>query len=189
MKSFVFIIKTFGFSVSVIVLLFFGYHFVLANIPSEDNLSIQIVDETAEKLKTKISNLHLCGWGGQQISAQVVYMGFQINHEIDLNSGRDLILQITNTYIDAFNSNKKFRPFIREYPFTIKNLHIDIYFSTPTRGNISDGKISIISINRGIIKYKGGNPDDRLPDGGSRHMTIHEESYEEAMHALSGSPI
>ncbi len=125
-----------------------GYHS-----PRYVKLADRITEQTARKLQ-KQKNLCLVGTGGQMMDdIQVMDMSFFYYQEVDLKTGRELIVNAINEYLLAINSNKEVRPYLHEYPFTAKNVEIRIFLYKPDRSNLPPSIAEIYSI------FSGGRLD------------------------------
>jgi hypothetical protein len=167
------------FNVRVILFMFsllfacsaFGYQS-----PRYVKLAHEITAQTAKELKAE-KNLYLVGTGGQMMDdIQMMAMSFYYYHEVDLKTGRELIVYAINKYLLAINTNKEIRPSLHEYPFTAKNVEIRIFIYNPDRSELSPEKIYYITSYNGMIKY--------YTRANSRKV-ICEESYEKALQEIS----
>lgn len=138
-----------------------------------------ITDKTAKKLKEQ-KRLYLVGTGGKMMGdIQAMDMGFFFYQEVDLKEARNLIVYVINEYLFEINNHEEIRPFLHEYPFTAKNVEIDIWVKASDGTRPSQGKIYYISASNGIINYY-----IRLPEEQSR-KSICEETYEEALQIIN----
>ena len=147
--------------------------------PRYVKLAHEITEKSAKKLKAQ-KNLVLIGTGGQMMhDIQMMAMSFHFYQEVDLRTGRELIIYAINEYLSAINSNEEVRPYLNNYPFTPKNIEIRIWIYKPDRTHASLDKIYYISALNGILTYYLD-----LPETYSR-QAICEETYEEAERAVS----
>ena len=136
-----------------------------------EKIADSITEKTAKELKVQ-KNLCLVGTGGQMMhDIQMMAMSFFYYQEVDLKTARELIVYAIDKYLDEINSNKEIRPYLHEYPFTVKNVEIRIWVYNPDRSELPLEKIyCITSLNGKLRYYVRSNP----------HQAIYEETYEEA---------
>lgn len=147
--------------------------------PDYEKIADKITEKTAKKLKNQ-KNLVLIGTGGKMMNdIQAMDMSFNFYQEMDLKSSRELIIYVINEYLSAINSNNEVRPYLHEYPFTAKNIEIDIWFFQPDGTDLPLDKIYYVSAIDGILTYYLD-----LPETHSR-KAINKETYEEALRAIS----
>jgi len=141
-----------------------------------EKIADKITDKTGKKLKAQ-KNLYLAGTGGQMMDdIQMMAMSFDYYQEVDLKTARKLIVYATNEYLSAINNNTEIRPYLHEYPFTAKNIEVNIFIYKPDKSKLSPEKIYCIDCMKGRIEYYVRlNPRE----------AIYEESYEEALQAIS----
>jgi hypothetical protein len=133
-----------------------------------DKLTIQ----TATTLKEK-KNLFLIGIGGRMMhDIQMMGITFTYYQEIDLSSARELIVYAVSKYLYDINSSQEIRPYLHEYPFTVKNVEIMILVYGPDRLELLEEKIYCIKAREGKLRYYTRLDHDN---------PIHEESFEEAV--------
>lgn len=149
----------------------FGYQ-----APRYVKLSHEITEKTAKELKEQ-KNLYLIGTGGQMMDdIQMMSMSFVYYQEVDLKTGRELIVHVINEYLLAINNNKEVRSYLHEHPFTAKNIEIRIFVYNPDRSELPLEKIYCIECINGVLEYyTRSNP----------RQAIYEETYEQASRAIS----
>ena len=167
------------FSIGVILSMFsllFGCSSFGYQSPRYVKLAHEITEKTAKELKAQ-KNLYLAGTGGQMTDdIQMMAMSFDYYQEVDLKTGRELIIYVINEYLSSINSNKEIRPYLHEYPFTAKNVEIRIFVYNPDRSELPLEKIYCIECINGELEYYArSNP----------RQAIYEETYEEALQAIS----
>lgn len=147
--------------------------------PRYVKLAHEITEKTAKKLKAQ-KNLYLAGTGGQMMNdIQMMMMGFDLYEVIDIETARQLLVDSVQEYLSAINSNEEIRPYLHNYPFTAKNVEIVIYIYNPDGSQVPLDKITIAAANQGRVVYYVDDPQKHTI------KTIHEETYEEALHELA----
>ena len=93
---------------------------------------------------------------------------------------RELLIKTAQELLNQVNENKEIQEFIKEPPFTIKNIQIIIYNHDKNGRSLRDPEISNAQILQGIVIYRTIDPEDSF-----KYKNEYEESYEEALKALS----
>jgi hypothetical protein len=93
---------------------------------------------------------------------------------------RELLINISQELLDQINRNKELQEFIKEPPFTIKNVQIIIYNHDKDGKEIYDPNISGAQIAQGVLTFRTVDKSDTF-----RFKNQFEESYDEALKALS----
>ena len=101
-------------------------------------------------------------------------MGFQYYGEKSVDEARELLVYSVECYLTAINENEEIRPYLHNYPFTSKNVEVDIYFRKIDGHTVPIGEINVASSNQGLVTYFIDNPE------GTALQEYHEESFEEA---------
>ncbi|MBI3259664.1 MAG: hypothetical protein HYZ54_09350 [Ignavibacteriae bacterium] len=143
----------------------------------------KITANVAKKLKEE-HDLHLVGIGGRMMySVEMMSMRFDYYHQITLEEARKLLVIAIKEYLSAINSDEKIRPYLKEYPFTAKNVEIGIFILQSNGSKVPPDKIYYISNMDDILSYYIAKQN-----GFSTRTAICEESYEEALQLL-GEPL
>ena len=137
----------------------------------------KITIQTGQKLRDE-KELYLIGTGGQMMDdIKMMYMGFQYFKPVNLGNGRDLLVYSIQLYLNEINKNEKVRPYLHEYPFTPKNIEIDIWIRNADGSKVASDRIRHVHIADGILSYHMDGIDEYS------RKTVHEETYEEALKA------
>jgi hypothetical protein len=78
------------------------------------------------------------------------------------------------------NENNEIQNFLKEPPFTIRNVEIIIYNHDKQGRSLSDPEISMARISQSILIYRTIDPQDFF-----KYKNEYEESYDEALNASS----
>lgn len=110
------------------------------------DIAREIRGKIGKKL-TKKHHMDLIGVGGGMMgSVYMIGLGFQIHHPMDRNEARERIVDCVEELLKAINENEEIRPFLRDYPFTTKNVQVSIYIDHPDGRPIFDPDIEIVSV-------------------------------------------
>lgn len=81
----------------------------------------------------------------------------RVKEPLTVEEARKLILPIAIEYLKAFNSNEEIRPYLLNYPFNSKNLHIAVFFNDLQGYEYWYPDLSVVSVSHGNILYYGFN--------------------------------
>ncbi|MES2200189.1 MAG: hypothetical protein V4489_08490, partial [Chlamydiota bacterium] len=138
-----------------------------------------VINKTIKKL-AKEKNLRVMGIGGGMLGdIYKMSISFQLFHLADQMEARQLLVDAVSTYLQEINSNKTIRPYLHDYPFTAKNVQINIWIQNSDRSDVSSDQISYIIAMDGILEYS----IPREP-GVYKRNVFHEETYAEAVKIL-----
>lgn len=121
------------------------------------------------------------GKGGDPGKYLGMYVAFQSNKPILKDEARRLILSISEEFLKKINENEEIRPQLQNFPFTIKNIEVAIFFTNPDGTDAKDPYIGVVGNTEGKIRYKTNDPDKEYG-----YKTWEEETYEEAVAIVEG---
>ena len=147
--------------------------------PDYEKIADKITVKTAKKLEEE-KGLILIGIGGRMMhDIQMMMMGFNYYHEVDIDNARHLLVDSVEEYLSAINASEEVRPYLHEYPFTAQNIEINIYFYKPDKHEVPLGKIMIAAAEKGKLIYYIDEPETYAL------KRICEEPYEDALKAVN----
>jgi hypothetical protein len=167
----------------ITLLIFTG--FVMKNkeyhLSQGEQLVNSILAKTAKIIKDKY-DLKPCGEGAAMPGGpiQELTLCFTTKYPYTKEKLRELIIKTAQELLNQVNENKEIQEFIKEPPFTIKNIQIIIYNHDKNGRSLRDPEISNAQILQGIVSYSTIDPEDSF-----KYKNEYEESYEEALKALS----
>ncbi|MES2344556.1 MAG: hypothetical protein V4494_01265 [Chlamydiota bacterium] len=142
-----------------------------------NKLANQISSDFSKKMEKKFGfKLYGLGGGGD-CDLNTFSLHFQCPMILDLCEARNLIIEITQNFLDIVNSDKNIKPYLRVYPFTVNNLDFIIGFTIKNTYPI-EGKIAFIGFNNGKINYATYDHEKKIL------KTIFRETYDEALNAV-----
>lgn len=149
-------------------------------IPKHALISKQITTHVAQKLLAE-KNLHLIGSGGQMMEeVKILRMKFDYPEEVDLSAARSLITSAIECYLNEINQNQEIRKYLKNYPFTARNIQIGIYIHKPDGSDVHKDKLYYISAINGILYYYINDPKNQS------RIIFHQETYAEALKTTLG---
>jgi hypothetical protein len=127
-------------------------------------------------------NLKPCGEGASMPGGpiQKLALCFDTKYPYTKEQLRELLIKAAQELLNQVNENREIQEFIKEPPFTIKNIQIIIYNHDKNGRSLRDPEISNAQILQGILSYSTIDPEDSF-----KYKNEYEESYEEALKALS----
>jgi hypothetical protein len=169
---------------SIFLLIFTG--FVMQNkqqyYPSRgEQLANSILANTAKIIKDKYL-LQPCGEGAAMPGGpiQELTLCFDTKFPHTKEQLRELLIKVANELLDQVNQNNEIQGFIKEKPFTIKNIEIVIYNHDREGRSVNDPEISVAEISHAKLVYRTIDPKDSF-----KYKNRFEEGYEEALKALN----
>lgn len=144
-----------------------------------EKLANEITDKTAKKLHDE-KGLILVGTGGRMMDdIKMMMMSFEFRKVVNIEMARELLVNVIEEYLSEINADKKIRPYLHDYPFTAKNLEIEIVFRNPDGSKVASGKINVASADEGKIFYFVDYPEKHTL------KILYEETYDQAIQAIS----
>ena len=157
---------------------------LICNPPSqEEKIAYEIVKDLTHNWKTRYG-LNFSGWGGTRDDSKrkTIEIWLITRKVLSKDEGRILLLECIEEALLAFNSCSKYREFMADYPFTGKNMHIDIVVQPQKGLTASYPDICMFGYYNGKLVFLTKSPDK--PFG---FHTQEEEAHEEAVTAPSKS--
>jgi len=133
-----------------------------SNSSPADKLTNQLIRRVSQKL-SKIYNLKLSAIGGGQdkegvwlITAMYDLYGKPLN----VKQARIIIVNMVEEYLNEVNNDEKLRPYLKNYPFTIMNLNLDIITYKNDQTDYFDPDLDTISTIKMNIDYTTRDPNN-----------------------------
>ncbi|MBX9838517.1 MAG: hypothetical protein K2X69_09420 [Silvanigrellaceae bacterium] len=169
-----------------LIFLFFSFFLISCtyNIQESDpnekqNLANSVRRSAAFKIKEEKS-LIPCGTGGQMMNdIQMLALSFFYYTPLTMEKARELVIYAAQKLANEINNEPKIHPHLYQYPFSPTHTEIYIFVQNKKNSKIPADYISVVSLSRGIVEYDIKDPQTR------RLITIHRETYQEALEKLS----
>jgi hypothetical protein len=113
---------------------------------------------------------------------QKVALCFDTSYPYSKEKLRELLINSAHELLNQVQKNKEIQKFIKEPPFTIKNVQIIIYNHDKDGRELRDPEISVAEISQGGLNYQTIDPQDSF-----KYKIDFSETYEEALKILEGS--
>ncbi len=146
-----------------------------------EQLANTILNKTAKIIKDKY-NLKPSGEGAAMPGGPIkgLTLCFDTKYPYTKEQLREIIIKTAQELLDQVNENKEIQEFIKEPPFSIRNVEIIIYNHDKEGREVYAPGIATAQISRGILTYRTVDSADTF-----KFKQQFEESYEEALKALS----
>ena len=135
--------------------------------------------KTAKIIKEKYP-LNPCGSGAAMPGGpiQELILCFDTKYPLTKEQLRELLIKTGTELVNQVNENQEIQPFLKEPPFTIKNVQIIIYNHDKEGRSLVDPHISNAQIVQGIFTYSTIDSEDTF-----KYKSESTETYEEALQA------
>jgi len=165
------------------------YYSYERQIPDCQQIADKLTEKTARQLQEQKNlssewpgGLFLVGKGGRRTNdIQAMHMNFGFSELVDLKAARELIVCSISEYLKNINTSKEIKPYLKEYPFTAKNVEMDIQIRKPGGSRIPLNEIHHISAIDGILTYYLDFPET------CSRQNFFKETYEEALQSISSN--
>jgi hypothetical protein len=167
--------------VIAIIPLAFSFNFFNKSKPRD---YADIAREIRGKVGNKLAKKHQMDFigvgGGMMGSVYMLGLSFQIHHPLDRNEARERIIDCVEELLTAINSNEEIRSFLKDYPFTTKNVRIAIFSISKNGQPAFDPFITVVSFDQSdYITFRTKEPN-KIP-----YKHRHKELYSDAMVMLN----
>ena len=123
------------------------------------------------------------GGGGGAGPDGIRLMSLSLNRvdrgSLNEEEARKLIIECVDDFLKAVNNNEQLRPFLRDYPFTAKNIELDIYNIDKNQELFQFPSIAIVANFEGKIGFLTEDPSTK-----HGYHTKKYETYDEAVALL-----
>ncbi len=121
-----------------------------------------------------------CGGSGGSMPYDVekISVSLDANQSATVDQARELVVKLTERFVQIINAHEKIRPFLREYPFPSSRARVMISFSVSKKkiNPSSDNEVELVFHAKKRIYYQAHNYDNPFLG-----KDIKDEPYEEAL--------
>lgn len=126
----------------------------------------------------KSQDFDLIGTGGATAGdIKELFLDYWSHRLVDLCEARILYVNTVEGFIKLVNENKEIRPYLHDFPFTIKNTEISLGFVDEKNCHVKNKKIAFVFEVHGNIHYCISSKDTLV--------TVHVEPYEKALRIVN----
>lgn len=150
--------------------------------PSKGEQLVNATLASAAKIIKEKYDIKPCGSGAAMPGGpiQELTLCFDTKHPYTTGQLRELLIKSAKELLNKIIENNEIQEFLKERPFTIKNVEIIIYNHDENGRGLCDPEISTARISKAVLIYRTVDPQDSF-----KYKNEYEESYEEALKALS----
>jgi len=147
----------------------------------EEELAFQIRSKVAHKLVAKY-DMKMIGFSAAMPEGVINNLGllFQVFRVLTIEEAREILVDGVQEFLSEINSNEEIRPYLKVYPFTPKNITIDVYVSGSKGEDVYDPNIEAAIVSRGKLWYATKDKNQKYG-----YKSEYEESFEEAVKLVS----
>ncbi|NGX36948.1 MAG: hypothetical protein K1000chlam2_00094 [Chlamydiae bacterium] len=145
-----------------------------SEIPEPDLTVHQIMDDTIEILQKKY-NIHPCGIG-MNGKFEYLEISFEVRRPLEKDEAREMLFDCADEFLKKINSNEKIRPYLKNYPFDLKNVGIVFFIKNIDRRDLFDPNISVSLTHHSGVVYFTNDPENTF-----RYKKTYKETHEEAL--------
>jgi len=144
---------------------------------------VNITLSNSSKLIKQKYNIDPCGSGAAMPGGpiQVLTLAFTTKGPYNQDELRKLLLSSSNDLVNQVTQNSEMQQYLKNPPFTIKNVQIIIYNHDKNGGSVYDPEILTAGISNGFLTYRTIESDKNF-----RMKNQYKESYEEALQMSRG---
>ncbi len=164
-----------------IILIFIFSSFLGNSFSPKRKIAFQITSELSKKFKDNYG-LDFLGISEAAKNNKYSTIGLELrsNKILSKEEGRVLLLACANDALTSFNSKPLFRQYMDNYPFTHKNIIINIYAQPQKNGaDVYYPDIAVFSFYGEKLRFKTNSPKNPY-----EYFTEERETYDEAVEAL-----
>jgi hypothetical protein len=146
-----------------------------------EQLVNSVLANTAKIIKDKY-NLKPCGAGAAMPGGpiQELVLCCDTKYPNSKEKLRELLIKLADELLNQVKENEEIQKYLKEPPFSIKNIQIIIYNHDKEGRQVYEPGIATAQISRGVLTCRTVDSSDTL-----QFKQQFEESYEEALKALS----
>lgn len=146
-------------------------------VPADYVVRADKITEEVKALLSKRYKMQVVGiTGGMADCVNVLGLSFQINGPIPKNVLREMLVDCVEEFLVPINADEKLRPFLKNYPFTAKEIDIAIFIKDKNGNRLYDPEISVASAHYGKVYFNTVDKNNTM-NGYKEWM---EEDYETA---------
>ena len=137
----------------------------------------QIVDTFVREMENEFGLLCIGEGGSMPYDIQEISLRFKAYQKATVEEARELLVMVTERFIQIVNAHQKIAPYLREYPATPAIADIAISFCKNNHYPYMDGSVAhALTVNNKIF-YKKQDPDSQK----YKLKALYEEPYEKAL--------
>lgn len=172
----------------LLIIVFLFIYIAYINQPDERNAlkHKMIYKFSKEQLKNRNLRLYAMGSGSSKVKDKfdTLITYFNTSDELTIDTGRKLLMEVTNEFLEIINNDKELEKFLYPQPLSINGIKIalsvsDLFngYKYYPKGITLENNVTYVFLDEGIIRYYIHSAIDQ-------RQKVHQESYEEALKIL-----
>lgn len=144
--------------------------------PAHTQLANKLMNSFTKQMNKE--NLFLLASGGSMMDdIQEISLDYGSYRILNIEEARMFFISKVEALLKEINESQKARPYLHNFPFTSRNVHLTISFYYPNGDWVDSPHIALVSLLNNKNKVAYVIYDKNL----QRYETIYEETYEEAL--------
>ncbi len=145
---------------ALIAVLTISFNFFKSKPRDYADIAREIRGNVGKKLSKK-HQMNLIGVGGGMMgSVYMIGLSFQVRYPLEREEARYLVVNCAEELLRAVNSNEEIRPYLRDFPFTTKNVQVIIFSVKADGRDVYDPAICVASVSESDeICYRTQEPN------------------------------
>lgn len=139
---------------------FFNQTHLVANVMRNNYSSpeyVVISEKILSDIAITLSKRHKMSFfgdvGGMARCVNLLGLVFQIPGPLSKNQLREILIDCVEELLNAINTNEKLRPYLKNYPFTAKEVEIKLFIIDQKGEDIYDPEIDVAAAHNGILRF------------------------------------
>lgn len=155
--------------------------------PDHADLAFDAMGSYAREVRKKYG-FELCSIGGSMMEEiEIFHMSFTRKDKGTIDKARQLIVKMTQEFIDKINADETIRPYLHDFPVTSENVNISLCFEATKKEPPGNPFVYFVFSKKGTIFY--GSYDNSIPPGHQHIVSLCDEPYNEALRIVKGSSL
>jgi hypothetical protein len=115
----------------------------------------EILGKTSKKLEKKHRMKAMgTGIGMPAGIVEMLALSFEKTGPMSKDLAREVVIDCVQEMVNAVNTNERIKPYLKNYPFTAKNIEIAIFLIDKSGNEIYAPNIGVVSATNGEIEYR-----------------------------------
>jgi hypothetical protein len=161
-------------------MLFSMFSFLVPYDPSiskKERLILATEAQAAKEISAKYHMSCIGSGGAMHEKVEMSFLSFTIYQPLNKDALRCLLINCVEDFLKIINTNEELRPHLIHYPFTEKEIKLEIFPKYPNGREVFDPIPWVISASNGKIIYRTQTPEGKIK---YEDKQVDEESFEEA---------
>lgn len=139
-----------------------------------------------QKEMKKKWGLNCTGCGGKLANGiEEIGVKFCSFKKLSIDKAREIEVQATERLLEMINANEALRPYLKEYPFPVSSMRMQIAFKKSKDDYYPNGNVATVTSENGMLTYKTLEPMDPEYHMAVSLKPLAEESYDDAKKTVS----